>query len=141
MVITRYIFSFPFFSTYMDIIIHPTPEAKKRPSLLSRFLSVNIRKKKFAWYFRPVGTAAAFKSNCWIAFDNKNQLELSRRLSISLSSFEIQDKHIFNNNVVITVMLKEGIAFVLDPEWSNPITYEISYQPKLNWFMNKKWRC
>lgn len=126
----------------MDIIIHPTPESKKQPSFLSRLLrSHAIRsklrnKQKFIWYFRPVGIA---KSDYWTAFDDKNQIEFTRRLSGSLGSFEIQDGHIFKNNVVITVMLKEGIAFVLDPEWSNPITYEISCQPKLSWFTNRKW--
>lgn len=127
----------------MNIIIHPTPESKKRPSFVSRLFTVKrIQKKKFVWYFRPVGNTVAFnKSNAWIAFDGRNQLELSRRLSLSFASFEIQDKNIFNNKVVITVMLKEGIAFVLDPEWSNPITYEISCQPKISWFMNKRWPC
>lgn len=138
MVITRYIFCFFFFLFFpMDIIINPTPESKKRSSLISRFIRANVPKKKFVWYFRPVNSTTAN----WTAFDNKNQTELSRRLSGSLSSFEIQDRHIFNKKVVITVMLKEGIAFMLDPEWSNPITYEISCQPKLSWCVNKKWCC
>ncbi|KAG2209805.1 hypothetical protein INT47_001954 [Mucor saturninus] len=121
----------------MDIIIHPTPESKKQPSFISRFLRHVPNKPKYIWYFRPVGS----KSNHWTSFDYKNQIELTRRLSGSLASFEIQDGHIFRNNVVITVMLKEGIAFVLDPEWSNPITYEISCQPKLSWFTHRKWCC
>jgi hypothetical protein len=105
------------------------------------------RMQKFIWCFRPVGTSAAFKSSAWTEFERKNQLELSRQLGLlsnrhtASHSFEIQDKHILDNTVV-TIMLKEGIAFVLDPEWSKPIVYEITCRPKLHWFSQygRYWR-
>lgn len=130
-----------------NIIIQPTPntttpstfEKHKRHKLFTKLF---CRKKSivFVWYFRPVRTST-WRSSGWKEFERKNQLELSRQWNLSRNpelvlptSFQIQDKHIFKNKVIITVMLKEKIAFVLDPEWSKPITYEITCEPKLNWY-------
>lgn len=113
----------------------------------NRWRNLKLKKRRnqeFLWCFRPVGTTAAFQSSAssssWTEFEKKNQIELSRQLRLlsnritTHASFEIQDKHIFDGTMVMTVMLKEGMAFVLDPEWSMPITYEIIFKPKLNWY-------
>lgn len=101
---------------------------------------------RLIWLFRPIGTAAVFKSSStknlsWTEFEKKNQVELSQQWDLlnhrdaaTQASFEIQDKHIFDGTVVVTIMLKEGIAFVLNPEWSQPITYQLNFRPKFRWY-------
>ncbi|CAO3646329.1 unnamed protein product [Mucor hiemalis] len=105
-----------------------------------------FRPTRLIWCFRPIGTAAVFKSSStkklnWTEFEKKNQVELSRqwdllnhREAATQASFEIQDKNIFDGTVVVTIMLKEGIAFVLNPEWSQPITYRLIFRPKFRWY-------
>lgn len=131
-----------------NIIIQPTPttiplptENYKRPKLLARLF--HRKKPTFVWCFRSTGTSSFNNkpSISWVEFEKKNQFELSRQLNLTSSrddlppaSFEIQDRRIFNNKVTITVILREGIAFALDPEWSKPITFEITCRPKLNWY-------
>lgn len=110
------------------------PSYQKRKSYNNK----RMRQQEFIWCYRPVGTSAAFKCNHhWREFEKKNQIELSRQLGLldhhHNNSFEIQDKHIFDD-AVVTIMLKEGIAFVLDPEWSKPIVYEVTCRPKLHWY-------
>ncbi|KAK4512483.1 Chitinase 2 [Mucor velutinosus] len=109
------------------------------------------RNQKFLWCFRPVGAAAAThgkKQNplFWTTFEKKNQLELSeqferlRAASRIHDCFELQDKKINGGKVVVNVMLKEGIAFVLDPEWSEPMTFEITQLPKLTLYQRLRAR-
>ncbi|KAL9544490.1 hypothetical protein MBANPS3_007591 [Mucor bainieri] len=110
------------------------------------------RNQKFLWCFRPVGAAAAAahgkKPNplFWTTFQKKNQLELSeqferlRTANRTNDCFELQDKKISGGKVVVNVMLKEGIAFVLDPEWSEPMTFEITQLPKLTLYQRLRAR-
>ncbi|KAL0137883.1 hypothetical protein V8B55DRAFT_1532900 [Mucor lusitanicus] len=110
------------------------------------------RNQKFLWCFRPVGAAAATahgkKRNplFWTTFDKRNQLELSeqferlRTTNRTNDCFELQDKKISGGKVVVNVMLKEGIAFVLDPEWSEPMTFEITQLPKLTLYQRLRAR-
>jgi hypothetical protein len=110
------------------------------------FRRKNADKKKpqpFVWCFRPVaGTYSAVSQKqflFWTAFEKKNQIELTNQFDrfshgAVHESCKLQDRKIFGGKVVVTVMLKEGMAFVLDPEWSEPITYEIRWLPKLNWY-------
>ncbi|GAN08440.1 hypothetical protein MAM1_0204d07952 [Mucor ambiguus] len=108
------------------------------------------RNQKFMWCFRPVGAAAAHgkKKNplFWTTFQQKNQLELSeqyerlRTANRTNDCFELQDKKIGGGKVVVNVMLKEGIAFVLDPEWSEPMTFEITQLPKLTLYQRLRAR-
>ncbi|KAL9551940.1 hypothetical protein PS6_004747 [Mucor atramentarius] len=109
------------------------------------------RNQKFLWCFRPVGAAAAAiekKQNpmFWTTFEKKNQLELSeqferlRTANRANDCFELEDKKISGGKVVVNVMLKEGIAFVLDPEWSEPMTFEITQLPKLTLYQRLRAR-
>lgn len=109
------------------------------------------RNQKFLWCFRPVGVAAAAlekKQNplFWTTFEKRNQLELTeqfekiRTVNRTNDCYELYDKKINGGKVVVTVMLKEGIAFVLDPEWSEPMTFEITQLPKLTLYQRLRAR-
>lgn len=109
------------------------------------------RNQKFLWCFRPVGVAAAAlekKQNplFWTTFEKRNQLKLTeqfekiRTVNRTNDCYELYDKKINGGRVVVTVMLKEGIAFVLDPEWSEPMTFEITQLPKLTLYQRLRAR-
>ncbi|CAO3638833.1 unnamed protein product [Mucor fragilis] len=121
------------------------------PPTMKKQSNGQVRKKsqKFMWCFRPVGAAAHGKKQnplFWTTFEKKNQLELSkqfekiRTVNRTNDCFELQDKKISGGKVVVNVMLKEGIAFVLDPEWSEPMTFEITQLPKLTLYQRLRAR-
>ncbi|KAI8050150.1 uncharacterized protein B0P05DRAFT_563285 [Gilbertella persicaria] len=118
---------------------HSKPVVQNRP-----YLTCFWRKRRhFLWCFRPIGSNAtdiSKKENdlIWTPFEQKNQIFLTHqydqmRVAPVEDCSRIQDKHIFGGQAVVTVMFKEGIAFALDPEWPEPMTFEITCLPKLNW--------
>ncbi|KAI8987321.1 hypothetical protein BDF20DRAFT_909957 [Mycotypha africana] len=99
------------------------------------------RQQKFLWCFRPINLPlplSSNKHNRWIAFERKNQILLTQQLEklhngVVNDCCEIEDRNIFGRNLIATVLLKEGIAFVLNPDWSEPLTFEVALLPKLTW--------
>lgn len=107
----------------------------------------NKKNGRFVWCFRPVAETSNLVSQkqslIWTTFEKRNQRELTEQFErfshgAVHESCKLQDNKIFGGKLVVTVMLKEGMAFVLDPEWSEPITYEITWLPKLSWYQRMR---
>jgi hypothetical protein len=109
------------------------------------FRKKKVGNQQFLWCFRPVVSNAESQKQplFWTTFEKKNQIKLTKQFDrfshgAVHDSCKLQDTKIFGGKMVVTVMLKEGMAFVLDPEWSEPITYEITWLPKLNWYQRMR---
>lgn len=102
------------------------------------------KKQKMIWCFREMCSTAVFIESKrqdipWTPFQRKNQVLLTQQLElferdIRNDSCKLQERRIRNGKIVVTVWLQEAMAFALDPELSEPITFEIARFPKLNWY-------
>lgn len=100
--------------------------------------------QKMIWCFRELYTTTAFMQSkrpdiAWTPFQQKNQILLTQQLEqferdIQKDSCTLQDRKIRGGKLLVTVWLNDTMAFALDPELSEPITFEIARLPKLNWY-------
>ncbi|CAO3682064.1 unnamed protein product [Rhizopus stolonifer] len=96
--------------------------------------------KEFFWCFRKALTSPSILNYMttdqarWTRFESENEKKLTRQYYSCFSdSVDIQDRNIFNGSVSVRVILQEAIAFAVDPDWSEPINFEIMSYPKQNW--------
>ncbi|RCH80973.1 hypothetical protein CU098_008312, partial [Rhizopus stolonifer] len=100
--------------------------------------------KNLVWCFRKALTSPSILSYMttnqarWTRFEPENERKLTRQYYSSFSdSIDIQDRNILNGSVSVRVILQEAIAFAVDPDWSEPINFEIVSYPKQNWI--RRW--
>ncbi|OBZ83335.1 hypothetical protein A0J61_08613 [Choanephora cucurbitarum] len=121
------------------ILIHPTPATDIIQPTSTLCFSYRRPKHSFVWCFRPLGS-----TQIWRVFGKQNQQVLMKhhhQLTQCLDSEDVckvQEKSVLGSSRMIHVMLREGVAFVLDPEWPEPMTFEITCLPKLTFWQRLK---
>ena len=105
-----------------------------------------LHQSEFAWCFRSTSTAneegilvdqqqeqSTHNTGGWTPFESKNQVKLWQAYYNQPYQYQqvyiechVHDKSIDDGKQLLRIILNEHVAFTMDPDWSQPLVYEIA---------------
>ncbi|KAI8891146.1 hypothetical protein K501DRAFT_327812 [Backusella circina FSU 941] len=115
----------------------PIQHQERSTKLLDIKLPRAPRRKRI-WCFQPRSEHTTDDNEVWVAFERKNQIKLNEKYDNRSADCDIRDRSIYRGEVTVKIMLRDGIGFIMDPEWQH-VVYQIDFRPEMYWWQRLRY--